>query len=201
MSHPKTIGENHRRKPSEENHRRERAMTFRRLIVPLTIAVLATAAGGALAQGGLSGKIGSADDPAFSPVNGSAKDCMTQFLPLREEAERRGKLIKAAGDRHAGPDEACKLIKNFVQAEIKLISYVETHATKCGIPSQVADQLKNGHNNTEALQMKVCAVAQQMQQRGPANPTGDFEPVGLTLSDVLGPPARLPAGPLGDFGN
>ena len=38
-------------------------------------------------------------------------------LPLRAEAERRGKLIKAASDRHASPVEACKLIKNFGQAE------------------------------------------------------------------------------------
>ena len=110
-------------------------------------------------------------------------DCMKGFLPLREEAEKRGKLIKAASDRHAPPDEACKLIGNFGQAETKMIKYVESHAAKCGIPPQVSDQLKNGHKNTETMQKKVCAVAQQMQQRGPAGPS---------LSDVLGSSAALP---------
>ncbi len=47
-------------------------------------------------------------------------------MPLREEAEKRGKLIKAASERHAPPDEACKLIGNFGQAEIKMIKYVES---------------------------------------------------------------------------
>jgi hypothetical protein len=40
---------------------------------------------------------------------------MKNFMPLREEAEKRGKLIKAASERHAPPDEACKLIESFGQ--------------------------------------------------------------------------------------
>ncbi len=97
-------------------------------------------------------------------------------MPLREEAERRGKLVKAASDSHASAGEACKLIGSFSQVEMKLIKYVETHAAQCEIPVQVTDQLRNGHKNTENMQQKVCAMAQQQgQQRGgPASPTGDF---------------------------
>jgi len=110
---------------------------------------------------------------------GPGEDCMKAFIPLREEAEKRGKLIKAASDRHAPPDEACKLIRNFSQAETKMIKYIDTHAAKCGIPPQVGDQMKNGHKNTEAMATKVCNVALQMQNqpRGPAGPS---------LSEVLG---------------
>ena len=92
-------------------------------------------------------------------------------------------MIKAAGDRHAGPDEACKLIKNYAAAEVKMIKYVETNSAKCGIPAQVADQLKAGHNNTEQLQSRVCNVAEQMQKRGPAGPS---------LSEVLGSTTSAP---------
>src|SRR3569833_651874 len=110
---------------------------------------------------------------------GPGEDCMKAFVPLREEAEKRGKLIKAASDRHAPPDEACKLIRNFGQAELKMIKYIDTHAAKCGIPPQVVAQMKDGHKNTEAMATKVCNVAQQMQNqpRGPAGPS---------LSEVLG---------------
>lgn len=108
---------------------------------------------------------------------GPGEDCMKAFMPLREEAEKRGKLIKAASERHAPPDEACKLIGNFSQAELKMIKYVEAHAAKCGIPAQVGAQMKDGHKNTEAMQKKVCTVAQQMQQQRPAGPS---------LSEVLG---------------
>lgn len=121
--------------------------------------------------------------PAAPSQAGPPDECMKGFVPLREEAEKRGKMIKAASDRHATPDEACKLIGSFGQAELKMIKYVESHAAKCGIPSQISDQLKTGHKNTESMQQKVCAVAQQQQQRGP---------VGPTLSDVLGSSAALP---------
>jgi hypothetical protein len=121
---------------------------------------------------------------APSPQAGGAQEqCTTDFQPLRDEAERRGKLIKAASDRHAPPDEACKLIASFGQAESKMIQYVQAHAAQCGIPPQIGDQLKAGHKNTEALKTKVCSVAQQVQQRGAAGPS---------LSEVLGTSSSAP---------
>jgi hypothetical protein len=192
-------------------------LIIRRLIVPLTVAVVSVHAGQTFAQGAfpapLPGQAAPSDASPFPPVKGAAPassfpvtgaapltgsaferppappsagpsdECMKGFVPLREEAEKRGKLIKAASERHAPPDEACKLIGSFGQAEIKMIKYVETHAAKCGIPPQIADQLKNGHKNTEGMQKKVCAVAQQVQQKGPAGPS---------LSEVLGSSAALP---------
>ena len=38
---------------------------------------------------------------------------MKEFMPLREVAEKRGKLIQTASARKAPPDEACKLIGQF----------------------------------------------------------------------------------------
>ncbi len=216
----------------------ETTLIIRRLMVPMTLAVLASfgaSAERAGAQGAfpapLPGQMNQspANDPAFPPVGngrpaasmgtaptssfptngappvagggiggdpafdrpsgptmgggGPSEACMKGFMPLREEAEKRGKLIKAASDRHAGPDEACKLIKSYGEAEIKMIKYVESHSAQCGIPPQVTDQLKNGHKGTDALEKKVCGVAQQQAQRGPGGPT---------LSDVLGSAASLP---------
>src|SRR5437868_15536239 len=54
---------------------------------------------------------GSAFERSAAPASqqGPSEACMRDFVPLREEAEKRGKLIKAASERHAPPDEACKL--------------------------------------------------------------------------------------------
>src|SRR5262245_31882718 len=195
---------------------------IRRLIVPLTIAVVSFHAGHVFAQGAFPAPLPNQSASPFPPVNGAAAApaqssapvsggsvfdrgaaptggmppaggppqaggaadaCMKGFIPLREEAEKRGKLIKAASDRKATPDEACKLIGNFGQAEIKMIKYVETNSAKCGIPPQIADQLRNGHKNTEKMQTQVCNVAQQAATRGPAGPS---------LSEVLGSSAALP---------
>jgi hypothetical protein len=194
----------------------------RRLIVPLTLAVVALHTGQAFAQDAFPApQSGQADVPVSSatpvppmnrtapyafingapapfalnggaPISGSASErdaCMTGFGPLREEAEKRGKLIKAAGERKASPDEACKLIGSFGQAEHKMIKYVETNSAKCGIPPQIAEQLKTGHNNTEKMQKQVCAAAQQAKWREPAGLVGDFWPAS----------GREPAGPVGDF--
>ncbi len=200
-------------------------MIIRRLIVPLTVAVVTCHAGQGFAQGAfpapLPGQAAPTNASPFPPVNGAAPaasvggpspfpatgaapitgsafqrppappsqaggppdDCMKKFMPLREEAEKRGKAIKAAGERKAGPEEACKLIGNFGQAEIKMIKFVESNAARCGIPAQVADQMKTGHKNTENMQRKVCAAAQQVQQRGPTGPS---------LSEVLGSSAAAP---------
>ena len=120
---------------------------------------------------------------AAPPTQASPNDdCMKNFLPLRAEAEKRGKLIKAASDRHAPPAEACKLIGNFAEVETKMIKYVESHAVSCGIPPQIAEQLKKGHKGTETMQQKVCSAAEQMA-KGSAGPS---------LSEVLGSAAALP---------
>jgi hypothetical protein len=197
---------------------------IRRLIVPLTFAVVTVHAGQAFAQGAFPAPLpGQSAAPSnaspFPPVNGAAPSatvgapspfpsagaapitgsafergpappsggpseaCMKNFVPLREETEKRGKMIKAASERHAPPDEACKLIGNYSKAEHKMISYVEANSTKCGIPPQIGEQLQTGHKNTEAMRVKVCAMAQQAQTRGPAGPS---------LSEVLGSSAALP---------
>jgi hypothetical protein len=120
--------------------------------------------------------------PTAGPPGGDA--CMKGFVPLREEAEKRGKLIKAASERKAPPDEACKLIRNFAASEVKMIKYIEANASKCGIPPQIGDQMKTGHANTEKMQNQVCNVAQQAatQQRAAAP----------SLSEALGTSAGVP---------
>jgi hypothetical protein len=127
----------------------------------------------------------SSPPPPTAAAGGAADACMKNFIPLREETEKRGKAIKAASDRHASPIEACKLITNYSAAELKMMKYIEANASKCGIPESVSDQLKAGHKNTEGLLTRVCNVAQQAeaQQRGPAGPS---------LSDVLGSAASVP---------
>ena len=236
-------------------------MIIRRLIVPLTVALVTAHAGQVLAQSAFPAPLpnqaaGTANDPAFPPVNGAARgggaargsdpafppvnsalrgsdsafppvngaapatsfgrpaptsfpvngaapvgggafggapappsqaggdQCMKEFIPLREDAEKRGKQIKAASDRHATPQEACKLIEAFGQSEIRMIKYVESHSAKCGIPPQILEQLKGGHKNSEMMQQKVCNAANQLQARG--------GPAGPSLSDVLGSAAQLP---------
>jgi hypothetical protein len=141
------------------------------------------AASGSFPVGGTAPIMGGgfASGPASPTMPGGAASdaCMRGFMPLREEAEKRGKMIKMASERHAPPDEACKLIESFGQAEMKMIKYVEANGSKCGIPPQIHAQLEKGHSNTETMQKKVCTMAQQ-------------RPAGPSLSEVLGSSTAIP---------
>jgi hypothetical protein len=113
---------------------------------------------------------------------GPSDACMKGFIPLREDAEKRGKLIKAAMEKRTPAEETCKLIENYSQAELKMMKYVQLNQAKCGIPPQISEQMKKGHEGTQAT-LKKCNSAAQAQQRGPAGPS---------LSEVLGSSASLP---------
>ncbi|MFZ5738334.1 MAG: hypothetical protein ACOY6K_15820 [Pseudomonadota bacterium] len=127
---------------------------------------------------------------AFGPPPGAApmgqqaggEACMNDFLKLRKEAEKRGQAIQAAGKRKAPATEACKLIGAFASSEVAMIKYVVSNAKRCGIPNEIADQLKTGHKRTEQMQKQVCNIAEQ-QQRGPAGPS---------FADVLGSSTAAP---------
>ena len=148
-----------------------------RLIVSLIAAVVTILADQAHAQGAFPAPLPNAqsapaDVSPFPPVNGTAPPvllgappsrelsdaCKKGFIPLRDEAERRGRLIKEASDRKAPRDEACKLIESFGQAEFEMIGYVDANSAKCGMPQHFATRLKAGHAKTEQMWKRLCAV-------------------------------------------
>jgi hypothetical protein len=100
--------------------------------------------------------------------------CMNDVLSLREEAERRGHLVKAASDRHASAGESCKLISEFITAEVKMIKYLQVKSAECGIPPNVMDQLNAGHKRSESMRARICAYAGPGQVFGQPLPFTDF---------------------------
>ncbi len=126
--------------------------------------------------------MGSGFGPPPGPPPGG-QDCMAEFSPLKQEAEKRGAFIKALGQRRAPPAEACKAIGAFAQAEVKMIKFIETNAKRCGIPPQVGQQMSQGHKMTEQMQAKVCAAAQGQAQGGGPAPS---------LAEALGAAVSVP---------
>jgi hypothetical protein len=144
----------------------EKTEMIRRLIVPLTFAAFTFHASLAFGQ---------STRPAPPPDQAAASDtCKSGFALLRAEAEARGRLIKAASERHAPAAEACKLIGNFRQSEIKMFKYVEANSAACGIAPDIADHLRAGHERTEAMLKTICARARP--EAGPG-PVGDFDDI------------------------
>ena len=100
--------------------------------------------------------------------------CLT-FPALREDVEKGAGQIRAASDRKATREEVCPLFKSFAAKEAKMVKFLETNRTLCGVPPQVIGQVKTSHSQTIRIRNQVCSA-------GPAGQSGP------TLSDALGGP-------------
>jgi hypothetical protein len=131
--------------------------------------------GAAPVGGGMGGF--SSGPPGGGGGNAEQAECMERFVPLRQDAEKRANAIKAASARKASPQEACGLIKNYVQAEARLVNFVTTKQTACGIPAEIPKQLKANQAQSHQMMKAVCQAAAQPQGGRMAAPS---------LSEVLG---------------
>jgi hypothetical protein len=117
------------------------------LIVPLVGAILLPGVASAVAQA--------------PPQQQGEPPCFNEFVPLRTEAEKRGQAIQAAGKRKAPPEEVCGLFKRYFDAEAKMIKYVVTNATWCGIPGEAVKQMQANHAQTLKIRDRVCSARTQ----------------------------------------
>jgi len=110
---------------------------------------------------------------------GPRRDCNAEFLPLRQDAEKRAGMIKAAAAKKSQP-ELCNAFKNFAAAEAKMVKYVTDNDSACGIPPDASKNMKANHSKTVEMRNKICSA-----NAGPAAPRAP------SLSDALGT-SRLP---------
>jgi hypothetical protein len=154
----------------------------------LLVAMLVTAPIAAKAQfGGMPGMPGSPGVPggfgAPPPQQGPPPACQ-QLLALRDETQKYGIAIQKANERKAQVQEACRLFKNYLAAEVKFMKGIEEHSRTCGVPPEVLKQVKESHARASQIGKQVCDAAAQ----GP-------RPAGPSLSDALGTTPTLPDSP------
>ena len=68
-----------------------------------------------------------------------------KLVALRDETQKHGQALQAAGQKKAPPEESCKLFKAFLAAETKMIKGLEEQSATCGVPPEVLKQVKAGH--------------------------------------------------------
>jgi len=117
---------------------------------------------------------------AFSAPQAPPPACQ-QLLSTRDEVNKHGAALKAAGEKKAPPDELCKLFKAFVAVETKMIKGLQEHSATCGVPPEVIKQVKEGHGKASEMSKKICDIAAQ----GPRQ-------AGPSLSDALGTTPLMP---------
>jgi hypothetical protein len=113
------------------------------------------------------------------PSGGAEPPCMPEFLKLREDVEKKSRTAKAISEHKPSREDMCKQVTIVSAAEAKWAKFAEANVASCGIPREVAQQLKTMHDHTDQMKKALCAT-------GPA-----VAPVAPSLSDALGT-ARLP---------
>jgi hypothetical protein len=93
-------------------------------------------------------------------------------MSMRDEVQKHGTAIQKANERRATVQEACKLFKNFLAAEIKFINSLEENTRTCGVPTDAIKQAKEGHTKASPTGKQVCDAAARGAR--PAGPSGDF---------------------------
>jgi hypothetical protein len=115
----------------------------------------------------------------FGPPPAQEPPCFKEFVPLRDAAEKKGMLIKAAVERKADRQEVCKLFKVYAAAEGKMMKFVTENQQQCQVPQQAVSQMQANHDRTIKTRDQVCAA-------GPGAPGAAAAPPPPRLSDELG---------------
>jgi hypothetical protein len=105
---------------------------------------------------------------AQAPAQQQLPPCIQEFFKLRDDAEKKAAAIKAANERKAQPKEACQLFGALAASQTKMLKYANENSTWCGIPPQVAEQIKLGLSKVDEIRIKVCQAAAAPQRQGPS---------------------------------
>jgi hypothetical protein len=98
------------------------------------------------------------------------------FLKLRDDAQQKASLVKAASLNKEDRKGMCVAMTRFSAAEGLALKFMQDNATWCGIPQQVLDSAKANHEKTEKFRVMVCSDAPAAKPRAP------------TLSDAISTP-------------
>jgi hypothetical protein len=130
---------------------------------------------GALALAFSAGAIGAASaQMTTGQAPGAASPC-EGFMPLRNDAQKKGMAIGMAEKQHADRKQMCKLVTSFSAAEEKALKFLKANMVWCGVPQQAITSAAEAHAKTVKFREVVCAPAP--------------EPHVPTLSDAIGTPS------------
>jgi hypothetical protein len=122
----------------------------------------------------LAAGVGAGSMHTASAQMGASPSPCDGFVPLRNDAQKKGLAIGVAEKRHANPKELCTLVSRFSVAEEAAVTFLEKNKTWCGVPDQAVADARANHQKTLKFRQIVCTAAP--------------EPHVPTLSDALGTP-------------
>jgi len=121
-------------------------------------------------------------------------NCEQEFTSLRGAVDKRGMALQKLQKGKTTAQDVCRLLRDYVSHEAKLLKFLTEKKDLCGVPDQVVGGTKTGHAKATEMRDKVCqaAVAQQAAPPPPAPSQGLSGALGG--STVGGPPPEAAGG-------
>src|SRR5712675_996083 len=85
--------------------------------------------------------------------------CASELRVLRKDGALKESAVRMAVAAKEPPQEVCRLFGELLEAEMKLINYMERNAGWCGIPDGELKQFKAEHDIRAAVVQRTCAAA------------------------------------------
>src|SRR5262249_11604631 len=129
-------------------------------VVPLLLVLAVVPLWPAAAQfGGMPGMPGSPGmgGPGMAPPFGapppqqSPPPACQQLLAMRDETQKHGAALQAAGQKKSGAEEVCKLFKVFLASEAKMIKGLKDNASACGVPPEIIKNVTAAHRKADEI--------------------------------------------------
>lgn len=139
----------------------------------------AWALGAALAAGvsGASPASAQTAQPGQAAQSGAAGPQCNDFVRLRDAAQQKASLVKAAGLKKDDRKGMCDALTRFSAAEELAVKFLESNMSWCGIPPQVVTEAKASHEKTVKFRTVVCSQDSAPRPHPP------------TLSDAISTPS------------
>ncbi len=146
-------------------------------LIALTLSAGAQMMGPGMMGPGMMGGPGMGAPPP-PPQQQQMPPCVKDFMPLRNEAEKRAGALKAVMEKKPTREQACAAFKNFSGAEARVVAYVRKNGEWCGIPAEAVKGMAANHARTMKAQKQICD--------GGGFAGGAPKPTGPGLSEALG---------------
>ena len=98
---------------------------------------------------------------ASRPAQAQSGVQCSQFVVLNEETQKKANAVTAAMKAKTDRKQVCELMKVFVAAEAKVVNFLVTNQTWCGVPPQAVATAKVNHEKSIKFRDSACTEAPQ----------------------------------------
>jgi hypothetical protein len=108
--------------------------------------------------------VGARTDGSVPPLPGAPPtteqttidQCRQQYSALRLDVDAKAEPIRDASRGRVSAYAVCQLLTAYEEAELRLISFVETNSNRCSISNEISEKIRTTNVTTERMKAEAC---------------------------------------------